>query len=415
MGSIGSSQLACIAWPQSKAAALPKVASSSRDQIQQFIHTAAPAVITQQNGTLELGRCLNPDVLRVAFGTEKVTVSISQGGAFRYDAEKTLAKRMSFADFADYVGSVQHTSGERMYLSQFPLDDLPSAVRADLRAPAHIPDGISPVAQNIWFGPAGTISPLHFDRSHNLLVQHYGRKHVVMVAPQHSAQLMPGAKNSPSPHVSSLDLVVPGSEIDLSRLNAPHFQAVIEPGDILFIPAFWWHNVTSLTTAISTNYWWRPPIDACLHDSFFRMVSSRAVYDDPSILHRWVDVAPHQLDTGLCRYLAAEGHLFGATALAAAMVTAFCQKALRALGMAVSDRPARGSDSEFAELTAVVYALTAHRMIDGDQCELLLEWLRMAEETAAEPEPSVYPPARSVAIRQSLLRLHTEFGSALSR
>ena len=30
------------------------------------------------------------------------------------------------------------------------------------------------------------------------------------------------------------------------------------PGDMLFIPVYWWHAVWGIDQNISINYWWRP-------------------------------------------------------------------------------------------------------------------------------------------------------------
>jgi hypothetical protein len=62
----------------------------------------------------------------------------------------------------------------------------------------------------------------------------------------------------------------------------------------------------------------------------------------------------------------------------------------------------------------VVSALTAHGAIDSSQSNLLLEWLTLAEETAAEPEPRVYAPEWSAIIHDMISRLHGECGSWLS-
>jgi hypothetical protein len=239
-----------------------------------------------------------------------------------------------------------------------------------------------------------------------------------MVDPSHFHLLKAGSKNSGSPHVSSLDLVTSGFNIDLSRLNAPCLETILEPGDVLFVPALWWHHVISIDIAISINYWWRPPISACLYPSFFRMVSSRSVYDDPSVVTHSVDVAPHRIDTALCLFLADEGHTFGAAALAGAIVTAFCHKVLRMLGIPDSRHPMRkvGTDTlpNFAQAAIVIPALTAQGLINSSQSSLLLEWLELAEETAAEPEPRVYSFERSAAVRYMIRRLHVELGRWLS-
>ena len=51
------------------------------------------------------------------------------------------------------------------------------------------------------------------------------------------------------------------------------FQATLQPGDAIFIPALWWHGVESLETFnILVNYWWGgskqgdlSPNDSLLH------------------------------------------------------------------------------------------------------------------------------------------------------
>ena len=227
-------------------------------------------------------------------------VSASTTGAFRHQPNaKMQAKQMLFSDFAAYVEWGSGQSSERLYLSQFPVDAAPAVLRPGIAVPSYIPEDASGVIRNLWFGPAGTISPLHFDRSHNLLHHHYGRKHIVIVHPSEFRLNTTGSKNSTSPHVSSLDLVDANLNIDLPLLGAPNFDAILEPGDILFLPALWWHNVVSLEASISVNYWWRPPLSACLYPNFFRMVSSRTVYDDPSVIAQWADLGSSTVSSSL--------------------------------------------------------------------------------------------------------------------
>lgn len=33
-------------------------------------------------------------------------------------------------------------------------------------------------------------------------------------------------------------------------------QAILEPGDMLYIPQGWWHDIRSLDPSISVSFWW---------------------------------------------------------------------------------------------------------------------------------------------------------------
>jgi hypothetical protein len=106
-----------------------------------------------------------------------------------------------------------------------------------------------------------TITTTHYDKSENIACAVAGHRRVTLFPPDQIANLYIGPLlYSPAgAPISMVDLRQP----DFSRY--PKFkdaldaalQAIIEPGDALYIPSYWWHNVESLDSfSLLVNYWW---------------------------------------------------------------------------------------------------------------------------------------------------------------
>jgi hypothetical protein len=117
------------------------------------------------------------------------------------------------------------------------------------------------VRESIWIGNRTCIAA-HFDNIDNLACVVGGRRRFTMFPPEQIRNL----------YVGPLDLTPAGQPITLVDIRNPDLQrfpryaealkvaevAELGPGDAVYIPALWWHNVEALDDFnVLVNYWWR--------------------------------------------------------------------------------------------------------------------------------------------------------------
>jgi hypothetical protein len=110
----------------------------------------------------------------------------------------------------------------------------------------------------MWIGPAGTVTSLHHDLTNNLIAQVVGRKRLKIVAAADVGKIY----NHHHVFSEIADLESPG--LDLARYpllrDLRIYDITLSPGEAVFMPIGWWHQVRALDFSITityTNFRWR--------------------------------------------------------------------------------------------------------------------------------------------------------------
>ncbi len=241
---------------------IPVAEGISREEFERdHFHACRPVLLKGAlRGWPAFGRW-SPDFLESQFADQRVALAVSDRGGFDYSAPRT--DEVSFAEAASRIREDSPESDRHYYLLKQNIPANFPSLMADLQVPELVGDPRRLTSVNLWFGGAGNLTPLHYDRANNLLAQFWGRKHVTLFDPQQFDLLYP-AIDSDRPHISRANLLAPDYEaFPLLRQAAP-LEGVLEPGDILYMPPFWWHQVHSLDLSISVNFWWLPHLAQCV-------------------------------------------------------------------------------------------------------------------------------------------------------
>lgn len=116
------------------------------------------------------------------------------------------------------------------------------------------------IAPRIWIGNRSIVAT-HFDNNHNIACVVSGRRRFTVFPPDQVRNLYIGPllRTPGGSPISIVDLRAPdhtrfpkfGQALESAR------EAVLEPGDAIYIPILWWHGVESLEPLnVLVNYWW---------------------------------------------------------------------------------------------------------------------------------------------------------------
>ncbi|XP_078659529.1 hypoxia-inducible factor 1-alpha inhibitor-like [Branchiostoma floridae x Branchiostoma belcheri] len=219
------------------------------------------------------------DYLQANLGGGLCSVYESDNHKFMYFDEKKAKERkyytpctrrmeIPFEQFVRQLESSEETGGKRVYLQQTLNDTVGKNIVVDFLQFNW--DWINKQQQKqnwglltsnlLLIGMAGNVTPVHYDEQQNFFAQVKGYKRCILFAPEQIECLYPYPVHHPCDRQSQVDFDKPDYNRFPKFRYASGVEAVVGPGDVLYIPMYWWHHIESLLEGghtTSVNFWYK--------------------------------------------------------------------------------------------------------------------------------------------------------------
>ncbi|KAF2888032.1 hypothetical protein ILUMI_18141 [Ignelater luminosus] len=255
-------------------------------RVDELIAENKPVVITGSK-LVKSAEKWDIDYLEQHMGNGDFTVFLSRNHKFKYYDEKKMAQKSQNGENVKGVEFSPPTKKIDMKLPEF-IKRLREWKRGDERlylqqglnntvGPAIVHDFVhfdwdfcnSKQAKHHW-GPLtsnllliameGNVTPCHYDEQQNLFAQIRGYKRCILFPPDQFDCLYPHPVHHPHDRQSMVDFDRPDYNRFPKFKEARGCETVIGPGDILYIPIYWWHHIESLMRGgytVTVNFWYK--------------------------------------------------------------------------------------------------------------------------------------------------------------
>lgn len=236
----------------------------SRDEfLERYYSANRPVILVGEMADWPALSRWTPRTLREAVGSRIIEYQGERTTNDRFEMYKDAHRReMPFDAFID---AIARTEGNDAYITAYNSiqnAEALSVLHRDLGfLDKFLTRNAEPPHGMMWIGPAGTVTSLHHDLTNNFIAQLVGRKRFRIAPAADVAKLY----NHQYVFSEIADLEDPSLDRERFPLlaGAQVYDVTVNPGEIIFMPIAWWHQVRALDFSVTityTNFLW--PNDA---------------------------------------------------------------------------------------------------------------------------------------------------------
>jgi Cupin-like domain len=223
---------------------------SYEEFIREYAFAGKPVIITDLMKNWEASTKWTLDFFKSEYGSVKVEVMDVQLD----DINRTSVTSMIMADYIDYMSASNRN--QLLYLANFILDKYPELYK-NYEVPVYFPDLLQKLPKELrgkyglnlswlFIGPKGASVGLHNDvlDTSAWLALISGRKRFVFFTPDQEDFLYDGKVNVFNPDLEKFPLYA----------KAKPVEVILEPGEVIYTPSKWWHQVENLEDSIAVTH-----------------------------------------------------------------------------------------------------------------------------------------------------------------
>jgi Cupin-like domain len=218
------------------------------------------------------------------------------------------ARATTLGEYLEGVG--ERADEQRGYVTEISLFGDAKRLLTDIRIP--VGDLRRMVEASLWVGVGGNRTPMHYDEMDNIYIQVHGAKRFVVAPPTAAGDMALCGPEAPefqardsSFRFARRPFVTATGEPDFEDVDVSVFD--LSPGDLLYLPAYWFHDVEARSLSLSVNLWSRPRGNHCLNELSLRSVRSMLSGWGTEGVRRMFDVSDPDDARRLADYFSAHG------------------------------------------------------------------------------------------------------------
>jgi ribosomal protein L16 Arg81 hydroxylase len=195
-----------------------------------------------------------PSVLRAMVGAQIIEYQGERTKSDRFEMYKDAHRREM--PFDRFIEAITQADGNDTYVTAYNSvrnASVLAALQPDLGfLDKFLSRDVAQPHGMMWIGPAGTATSLHHDLTNNFIAQLVGRKRLKVVPAADVGKLYNYR------HVFSEVTDLEDPALDRAQFpllaGARIYDVTLSPGEIIFMPLAWWHQVTSLDFSVTITY-----------------------------------------------------------------------------------------------------------------------------------------------------------------